>query len=414
MKNFIGFDAVIGNPPYVRTKNLDDSTKKLMKKWSVANTGNADLYIPFFEIGIKCLKENGHLGYITVNTFKKSVNARALRNFFSKESIDLNLIDFGSSQVFESKITYTCIVLIKKKFSNEIKYIKTSPDFIKSSKDIEFTKISYEHLDHHKGWLLAKGDILKNIHTIENTGTPLGKKNIIKNGLATLQNSLFIFKPYKEDSDFFYMEYNEKEYKIEKELCRDVIKPNKLKSISEIEKLTEKIIFPYHVNDKIATVVEESYFKKNFPLAYEYLLEYKPLLMQRDKNKEKKYKWFEFGRNQAINDYGKKLLFPYMSNNPYFVYSDDENLMFYAGYAIYADSKKELMILEKILKSKVFWYYIKNTSKPYSSEYFALAKNYVKDFGICELSNKEENFLLNENSKEKIDNFLISKYQILI
>ena len=414
VKTFKGFDAIVGNPPYVRTKNLDTNSKKLLTKWSVTASGNTDLYIPFFEIGIKYLKEDGYLGYITINTFKRSVNARELRKFFSEESLDLKILDFGSHQIFDNKMTYTCLVLIQKSHSNQLSYCKVSSDDIKYSKGINFTKIYYELLDHKKGWMLADEHILKNIHAIENTGTPLGTKTVIKNGLATLQNGLFIFKPSKEDDNYFYMEYNDKNYKIEKQICRSVIKPNKLKISQEIEELTEKIIFPYDVTNKIASVMDEEYFECTYPFAYKYLLEYKALLLQRDKNKDKKYKWFEFGRSQSINDYGKKLLFPYMSNKPYFVYTDDEDLMFYAGYAIYGSSTRELKILEKILKSKVFWYYIQNTSKPYSSNYFALAKNYVKDFGICELSEQEESFLLKTKSKDKIDEFLISKYGIFI
>lgn len=413
-KNFDGFDAIIGNPPYVRTKNLDLTSKKLMKNWNVASSGNADLYIPFFEIGIKYLKTNGHLGYITVNTFKRSVNARALRKFFSDQSLNLSILDFGSHQVFDDKMTYTSIVFIHKKFSDNIQYLKISPNDLHKIGDLHFTKIHYNLLDHHKGWLLANESILKNIHAIEKTGIPLGEKLKIKNGLATLQNSLYIFKPYKEDNNYFYMTYGEKEYKIERAICRDVIKPNKLKSAIEIEKLKEKIIFPYHTDSKTAAIMDEGFLKKTYPLVYKYLFEHKPLLLQRDKSKDKKYQWFEFGRSQSINDYGRKLLFPYMSNKPYFVYSDDENLMFYAGYAIYGSSERELKIIEKILKSKIFWYYIQHTSKPYSSNYFALAKNYVKDFGICELSKSEEDFLLNNNSQEKIDKFLISKYGVCL
>lgn len=414
-KDFIGFDAIVGNPPYVRTKNLDASSKKLLSKWSVTASGNTDLYIPFFEIGIEHLKDDGYLGYITVNTFKRSVNARELRKFFSIESLDLKILDFGSHQIFDNKMTYTCLVLIHKSFSNQLSYCKVSSDDIKLSKEINFTKIQYSLLDHKKGWMLADNEhILKNIHIIENTGIPLGNRTVIKNGLATLQNSLFIFKPNREDENYFYMEYNSKSYKIEKQICRNVIKPNKLKTSQEIKDLTEKIIFPYQVEDKIAAVMDENYFKNNYPFAYKYLLEYKSLLLQRDKNKDKKYKWFEFGRSQSINDYGEKLLFPYMSNKPYFVYTNDEDLLFYAGYAIYGKSTRKLLVIEKILKSKVFWYYIQHTSKPYSSNYFALAKNYVKDFGICDLTEEEEDFLLKTSSKTKIDEFLIPKYGVSI
>lgn len=86
-----------------------------MKNWSVASTGKADLYIPFFELGLKWLNENGSLGYITVNTFYKSLNGRALRNYFSAKKYSFKIIDFGSEQIFNNRLTYTCICLIEKK-----------------------------------------------------------------------------------------------------------------------------------------------------------------------------------------------------------------------------------------------------------------------------------------------------------
>ena len=411
VKNFNGFDIVIGNPPYVRTKNLDIKTKQLMKNWQTASSGNADLYIPFFEIGYGFLKDKGSLGYITANTFKKSVNARALRNFFEGKAVDI--IDFGHAKVFEGKMTYTCITFLQKSNRDSVYYAKLLPIALSPRKNINFSEIKYSMLNNHKGWLLAEKQILKNIHIIEKTGTPLGDKFLIKNGLATLQNNLFIFMPRGEDELYYIMEYNGIEYKVEKHICRDIIKPNKLKREDELLSLAEKIIFPYTVKNDVAVVLEEERFKDEYPNAYNYLSAYKVLLEGRDKGKDKKYKWFEFGRSQSINDYGIKLLFPYMSNKPYFVYSRQEDLLFYAGYAIYGDSERELRILEKILKSKVFWYYIEHTSKPYSSKYYALVKNYVKDFGICNLTSEEEDFLL-KASEDDINNFLCTKYSLII
>ena len=412
---FKGFDLVVGNPPYVRTKHLEEETKALMKRWKVASSGNADLYIPFFEIGLKYLKQNGILGYITVNTFKRSVNARNLRSFFKGSLLDLTILDFGAHQVFENKMTYTAIVFIENRKRLSINYKKVSPLDIKQKKQIKPFEISYKLLDSHKGWMLAEGDILNNIHKIETTGKPLGETANIKNGLATLCNSIFIFFPIREDELYYYRLDANVEYKIEKSICREAIKPNKLKQENQIHKLTEKIIFPYSTDQqKKAVVLEEEVFQESYPYAYNYLEEHKKKLMNRDKGKPKKYKWYEFGRSQSINDSGQKIFFPYMSNQPYFVYSDKKDLLFYAGYAIYSDSLRELRILEKILKSKVFWYYISHTSKPYSSNYFALAKNYVKDFGICHLSNEEEEYILKEISTEKINDFLINKYKIAI
>lgn len=418
LKDFNGFDVVLGNPPYVRAKNLSEETKSFLSNWEVTKTGNPDLYIPFFEIGLKYLKISGILGYITVNTFKRSVNARNLRKYFKSNLFDIKILDFGSSQIFVNKSTYTCIIFIEKNKSNEVKYLKiTAKDFI--NKNIKnYTRINYNLLDTKKGWILNKPEILKKINKIETTGTPLGEKFPIRNGLATLSNDIFIFKPVDEDENYFYHQ-NGKLHKIEKEICRDVIKPNRLKAESEIPVLKEQIIFPYHRENtnsdsksKKKIAFDEKFFKENFPNAYTYLASNKDQLLNRDKGKNKKYKWFEFGRTQALNDLGKKLLFPYMAGKPYFIYSDQEDLLLYAGYAVYSDSERELKVLKRILESKVFWYYIRNTSKPYSGNYFALAKNYVQDFGVCNLTEKEKDFILNCNSMNEREKFILKKYKL--
>jgi len=407
---FNGFDIIVGNPPYVRSKHLSTETKGLMHNWNVTKSGNADLYIPFFEIGLKYLKEDGILGYITVNTFKRSVNARKLREYLKDNKIMLSIIDFGSYQIFNKKSTYTALVFIEKRISSVVKYEKINPQNLLNIKRV-YTKIDYTLLDTHKGWMLNQKDILENIRKIESCGKPLGDKYLIKNGLATLSNDIFIFKPLKEDKNYYY---HSNGFKIEKNICRDIIKPNRLKNEDEIEEKKEKIIFPYNEKNSKQEILEEEYFQKNYPNAYAYLTIHKVQLENRDKGKEnKKYKWFEFGRTQAIADRGAKLLFPYMSGQPYFVYSNQDDLLFYAGYAIFLEDKseREIEILKIILKSEVFWYYIKHTSKPYSGNFYALAKNYVKDFGICELSEDEKDNLL-ISSKYEQNKILIQKYYL--
>ena len=421
--NFSGFDAVVGNPPYVRAKHLSKESKELMTKWEVTKSGNPDLYIPFFEIGLKYLKEKGVLSFITVNTFKRSVNARNLREYFKQNRLSVSIIDFGNQQIFENKSTYTCIVNISKSKSDAVKYVKATAEDIKTNTVKVFSDVAYKLLNTKKGWILNETKILENINKLENTGIALGNKYIIKNGLATLSNDIFIFKPVDEDDKYYYHQ-NGTLHKIEKGICRDVIKPNRLKKEDEISKLTEQIIFPYYSDNKQLNIFEgvhnkmnvldEQFFQDTYPNAYLYLKRNQEQLFNRDKGKPKKYKWFEFGRSQAINDYGKKLLFPYMSSQPYFVYTNQEDLLLYAGYAIFCDSERELKITKRILESSVFWYYIKNTSKPYSGNFYALAKNYVKDFSICELTEDEENFLLNSKSQYERNRLLIDKYGLKI
>ena len=102
-----------------------------------------------------------------------------------------------------------------------------------------------------------------------------------------------------------------------------------------------------------------------------------------------------------------------MSDKPYFVYTNNEDLLFYNGYAIVSDSEDDLKFIQKILKTDVFWYYIKHTSKPYSSNYYALAKNYIKNFSIPEFTAPEKTYFMKLKRKSSINKFLLNKYNII-
>ncbi|MBR5238774.1 MAG: N-6 DNA methylase [Paludibacteraceae bacterium] len=411
VSNNNGLDIIVGNPPYVRSKHIDKETKNNFPLWSTSKVGNADLYIPFFEIGLSALNENGLLGYITVNTFFKSVNARSLRNYFTDNHLSLSIVDFGSQLVFKKKLAYTCLVFISKKQSESLLYVKADVTDVESQKNFVYSRINYSSLDNYRGWHLNKNEVLENIRIIENVGEALGDKYIIKNGIATLANDVFIFRPMYMDDNFYYLLCEGKEYAIEKGICRNIIKPNILKNEAEINEKEEKVIFPY---DADCDVIAEDFFVNNFPNTYKYLQDCRDILDKRDKGKGDYEAWYAFGRTQAIADSGKKLLFPYMSDYPHFVYTSQEDMMIYCGYAIYNESETELLFLKKILESTVFDYYMKNTSKPYSTGYYSYAKNYIKSFGIYPFTEEQKKHILSLCTQKEIDEYIKAIYQIVI
>lgn len=375
-----GFDIILGNPPYVCSRNMDAKTKELISNLKVCSTGHPDLYIPFFQIGYELLAKNGILGYITVNTFIKSLNGRALRKYFREEKVDLRIVDFEGEQVFKARHTYTCIAFLSKVQSEYISYsIETQKD-IKNNKKIEYKKINYNTLDDQQGWKLKDCELASKCET---AGTPLGKIFTTKSGIATLKNSVYIFKPIKEDNNYFYIT---DEIRIEKGICKNIINSNLLVNQPYGEHLVEKIIFPYfYTPDSIfPRVIEEEQLKKDFPFAYEYLLANKEILAERDKGKGADYQyWYAFGRSQSLEKAKYKLLFPQLAKKNFNMYiSDDENLYFYNGMAALSNNKEELLKLQEVFSSPIFWRYIESTSKHYNSNYFSLGRNYIKNYGI--------------------------------
>lgn len=422
-----GFTSVVGNPPYVVSRNIEPEVKKHLEKWTVTKSGRPDLYIPFFEIGLKYLRTNGILGLITMNTFLKSLNGRALREYFIVNQFDLKIIDFRWEQVFRNRLTYTCICIIRKQQNPTIKYLATNPGNLSKIISEDFDEISYENLGAKRGWLLSNREL---VEKIENIGKSLGKLFEIRNGFATLSNDIFLFKPIRTEEEYFVFEKEGKEYSVERGICRSAIKPNILKSVEDIDRFREQIIFPYEVCDKpdisskqaslfpsknsapkIVKLFPEELFRDQFPKAYNYLKIFKKQLEERDKGGAKDYKaWYAYGRNQALTHSGYKLLFPYLTNKPRFIFCDEKDLLFYNGFAILSDDKEKLLAVQKILQSKIFELYIKQISKPYSSDYYSLGKNYIKNFGVVSLTDEQKLFLLNGHTKKEIEDLLLELY----
>lgn len=406
-ENFEGFQIIVGNPPYVCARNLEDTIKENLRNWSVCASGNPDLYIPFFQIGYENLAENGILGFITMNTFFKSLNGRALRKYFEDSNTGIRIIDFGTGQIFKSKSTYTCICFLEKTEQVFIEYYKSADKELPTRRN-QYKRIKYKNLDAKKGWNLNDNEI---ISRIEATGKPFGEIYKTRHGIATLRNDLYIFKPVREDDDFYYLQ-NGNIHPIEKGICKDILNSNKLSRDINFDKVKEKVLFPYNDESK-PKALEEEVLKENFPYAYKYLKKKKKELAKRDKGKGKYEKWFAFGRTQSLEKVGNKLFFPkYSDKIPNYLISDDDDLLFYNGQAIIGHSDEEMQLIKKILESRLFWYYIKTTSKPYSSAYYSLNGTYIKNFGIPDFTNDDIDFLMNEQNQNIIDAFLEDYYNI--
>ena len=79
-----GFDIVIGNPPYVRQERIKEIKPYLKDNYEVY-TGVADLYVYFFEKGLKLLKNRGMFSFICSNKFARVNYGKNLQKINSKQ-----------------------------------------------------------------------------------------------------------------------------------------------------------------------------------------------------------------------------------------------------------------------------------------------------------------------------------------
>ena len=107
-----GFDAVIGNPPYIRVQEIGREMADYCRARFTCASGSFDAYLHLLERGIGLLAPHGRLGFIVPNKLFKLDLAGRLRELLSQRELVDEVIDFGASQLFAGATNYTCILVL--------------------------------------------------------------------------------------------------------------------------------------------------------------------------------------------------------------------------------------------------------------------------------------------------------------
>lgn len=255
------YDLAIGNPPYVRTKNLEtEYLEQLRKTFKTCEKGNVDIYYAFIERYFKLSKR---ICFITPNGFLTNMSGKRLYSLINKHIS--TLIDFKDKLVFKDARTYTTIFV--------------------AERDMTFTGRQYAN------------DINEILEYKEN---PVEVQSVnVKNpdvlsGLATLADAVYLVK--KGNDGKFYATFENVDYEIERDIIVPYLKITKIKSdVFE----HDYMICPY---DASYAIIPESTMRLNYPLTMAYFDVVRNRLMQRDKGKTSKYdSWYAYGRKQGLH-----------------------------------------------------------------------------------------------------------------
>jgi hypothetical protein len=106
---------VIGNPPYVRHELLDEQIKRTLKKSYAAFDGMADLYVYFYEQGLRLLRPGGLMGYVVTNKWLKAGYAENLRVLFSDAGWLVFIADFvHAKHFFPDADVFPSVLVVRK------------------------------------------------------------------------------------------------------------------------------------------------------------------------------------------------------------------------------------------------------------------------------------------------------------
>lgn len=200
--DFLGFDCIIGNPPYIRQEQIREIKPLLQKQYQDFYNSTADIYTYFFALSYRLLKEKGFNAFITSNKYARAKYGAQLRELLLKKTTIVSYMELNALKVFESATVDTSIMnFIKQTPSKEsdFKYYEPTPDDKSDLKSARSLPMKQNALS-TESFIFADASFLDLRDKMESVGTPLKDWDIqINYGIKTGANEAFIIPTEKRE-----------------------------------------------------------------------------------------------------------------------------------------------------------------------------------------------------------------------
>lgn len=342
------FDYVIGNPPYISYRNLENKVREFIKENYIScKNGKPDYCYAFIENAINYLKETGKMVYLIPNSIFKNVFGEKLRNIILPYLVEIH--DYPNCKLFKDALTSSAIIKLDKEiYKTEFRYynVVQKTDYVLQKNRLTSKWIFNLPLNAKSDKNISFGELFKASITI-----------------ATQRNKIFIINRLVKEK-----------YEIEQGILRKAVSPRNLNYDNK-----EYIIFPYSIRKNDVYHYTEMEFENKYPNTYRYLESNKEELVLRDADKNAK--WFEYGRSQAIQNMNKKkLMLSTVVTNSVKVYDVSPKTIPYSGIYIISENGNDLTLARKILESEQFLRYVKDIGTPASGSSLRITADDINNF----------------------------------
>jgi adenine-specific DNA-methyltransferase len=375
--DFVGFDVVIGNPPYLRIQDLNHD----LIDWYKANKSVAhkriDISTLFFELAEMILRSKGLSSFISSNQFLVSEYGRKLRAFFLSDlSLD-TIVDYGDLPVFDDALTYVSIFNFSKSEQKNFDYypvtslIDAKNFRYETKKEIDCSRLS------DNSWVLGSDN---NLIEKLRENLPLSDLAKCSYGIVSGADDVFIV------SDEIIRENN-----LETQILLPLIRANNCKRYY-FANYTLRIIYPYKFDKGSTVLLSESELAELYPNVFKYLFSFKNKLIKRKDSRrtfEGSEKWYSLTRFGQIDIFNKeKIVFP--GEQKHSKFSIDRSKSGYSGARVFGvttvDKELDLKYLLAILNSNVTKFIIHSTFPLKQGGYYSMSSAFIGKLPIAKPS----------------------------
>ena len=386
-----GFDIFIGNPPYVEAKKLK-YVSQILRKIYYSYSGTADLYVYFYENGIKHLRENGTLVFITSNKFIKTSYGENLRKYFTTFRIN-EIINFTDVHVFEALVA-SCIFSISKNKTtdNKIRIAFANDTLTNFSSVLTFVEQNKFYLSQNglseKIWQLENETKLALKEKIENGSITLNKTGTVNiyRGVTTGYNPAFIIDDEKRNELL-------KEDKSNNSIIKPMLQGRNIRK------------WVYNKTSDFLIFTRRGIDIKEFPSIKKHLNNFKQQLEPGVGRKPGSYNWYEIQDNTAYYPEfeNEKIIWGLTSDKWTFAYDDEKNFLPSNGY-ILTSTEIPIKYLLALMNSKLMEFYFSFIGIMTAGGAYTLKYETVIEFPIKNISLSKQNHFI-----KLVDQILFAK-----
>jgi len=379
-----GFDAVIGNPPYVRVGNIDNLVLPyLYDHYDVAH--RFDIYVVFVLKTYELLSPKGRLGFILPNKFFTADYGKSLRSFLSARKAVETVVDFGDSQVFQGASTYTCLLFLNHQPQKTFTYLKVDSSLLgRGTISVSGSDLEVEQTELGEGpWSFLPKTSLQLLRKFQ--GFPLLDMVCeIERGLETGCDEVFFLRVCGHDEVKKALLVTSKvvnePFEIERGAVRLLVKGS-----ADVQRYWIKsdraVIFPYKHRDGSPVLIDAIDFEKRFPLAWRYLNKCSQQLKQRGK-----IEWYSFRRrNYDLRDGVARILVPSIGKR-LSAAMDPEGIYHFVGsggggggsYALIPKTGYSMYYILGLVNSRLADWVAKLSNSRFSGGYYSFNRQYIR------------------------------------
>ncbi|MCF2238710.1 N-6 DNA methylase [Halobacterium salinarum] len=427
VKNYMEYDYVVGNPPYVRVQNLPDSQKEMMESLYDSTTGNYDIYCPFYERGLDWLREDaGKLGFITPNQFMVTDYGEGLREVLLDEARIEEVYDFRDSGVFEDATNYPAIVILAdepdeaSRENNEIRSVRVKADN-DDDRDRELDTTIIESVREHRSepgysdefidvfdfpqrklaaddyWAMMPPEELQVFEKLEDEQDEVigGVTDAVFQGIRTSANKIYIVdvldadRVESEDSGETVTVVptgESKEYEIETDLLRPFLEGDEVKRWRG-DWGGLHVVHPYYAEETEdgeleAGLYSQDYLEENLPLTWDFFLAHKEKLEGREGGrKEGKDDWYGYIYPKNLGKFeNPKIVQAEIAEEATYLIDEVGTWYFTTGYGVALTSEHQQRTTEIAgqLNSNALDFYLKHIATIKAGGFYSYRSQYVE------------------------------------